>query len=112
MPLLYDLVQVPLHIVNSYFSIGANAQVALDFHESIGDKLYIIICVVCNCMNTSTEARPERFESRLKNKFFYAMQGGKNLVQHRFPDLSQHLMVFVIYHNYSAHTIQPVSCIP
>ena len=98
MPLLYDLVQVPLHIINNYFSIGADAQVALDFHESRGDKLYIIIYVVCNCINISTEARPERFDSRLKNKFFYAMQGGKDLVQRRFADLSQHLRVFVSYH--------------
>ena len=51
----------------------------------------------CDCIGVSTEARPDRFDSRLKNKFFYAMQGGKDLVQRKFADLSQHLKVFVSY---------------
>ena len=56
------------------------------------------ICMVCNCVNISPEARPDRFDSRLKNKFFYAMQGGKDLLQRKFADLSQHLRVFVSCH--------------
>ena len=53
--------------------------------------------MVCDRINILTEARPDRFDSRLKNKFFYAMQGGKDLVQRKFSDLSQHLRVFVSY---------------
>ena len=55
------------------------------------------LCVWCCAIIIPTEARPDRFDSRLKNKFFYAMQGGKDLVQRKFADLSQHLRVFVSY---------------
>ena len=41
------------------------------------------------------EARPDKFDTRLKNKFFYALQGGKDVLQRRFADLSQHIRVFV-----------------
>lgn len=67
--------ELPLRVLNNYFSIGGDAKIALDFHEA-------------------REKNPELFTSQAFNKIEYARNYSKDLINQSCKKLIQSIKVF------------------
>ncbi|PAV57123.1 hypothetical protein WR25_26147 isoform B [Diploscapter pachys] len=63
---------LPLNVFSNYFSVGADAQIALQFHHS-------------------RSANPQMLNSRLKNRIAYGGLGTIDLFKRRWKDLSDYI---------------------
>ena len=78
---IYSISVVPLvtclcSYLLSFYSLGADAHVLLEFHES-------------------RQANPEKFNSQIKNKIKFAAAGSKDLLKRTWKDLVDHVKIEV-----------------
>lgn len=85
--------ELPLNVVNNYFSVGIDAHIALQFHRA-------------------RNKNPDQFTSRTRNLLFYGMEGGKDLFKQQWRNLMDHVSIVCDdvdftqrLRNYGAHSI-------
>ena len=63
-----------MNVLNNYFSLGIDSQIALNFH-------------------TARNNNPDHFKSRTRNLLYYGMEGGKDLFKQQWRNLMEFVRI-------------------